>query len=74
MAQHYSSKQSRMTDGNQGKNLGRSGLLTSREDSGTLERRQGHNKGLGRRRWLSGCCEGSSGEHGQREPERERVS
>jgi hypothetical protein len=54
MAQHYSGEQSRMTEGTQGKNMGRSGLLTSREDSGTLERWQGHDKGLDRRRRLSG--------------------
>jgi hypothetical protein len=36
VAQHYSDEQSRMTEGKQGKNRGRSGLLTSREDSGPL--------------------------------------
>jgi hypothetical protein len=39
VAQHYSGEQSHMTEGKQGENRGRSGLLTSREDSGTLERR-----------------------------------
>jgi hypothetical protein len=53
-AQHYSGEQSRMTEGNQGKNRGGAGLLTSREDSGTLEQRQGHDEGLGRRQRLSG--------------------
>jgi hypothetical protein len=54
VAQHYSGEQSHMTEGNQGKNRGGAGLLISREDSGTLERRQGHDKGLGQRRRLSG--------------------
>ena len=56
VAQHYSGEQSRMTEGNQGKNRGGVGLLTSREDSGTLEREQGHDEGLGRRRRFSGCA------------------
>jgi hypothetical protein len=58
VAQHCSDEQSRMTGGKQGKNRGRSGLLTSREDSGTLERRQGHDEGLVRRwRLLGGVRE-----------------
>jgi hypothetical protein len=56
VAQHYSSEQLRMIEDNQGKNRGGSGLFTSREDFGTLERRQGHGKGLGRWRRLSGCA------------------
>jgi hypothetical protein len=56
VAQHYSGEQLCMTEGNQGKNRGMARLLTLREDSGTLERRQGHDKGLGQRRRLSGCA------------------
>jgi hypothetical protein len=56
VAQHYSDEQSRMTEGKQWKNRGGSGLLTSREDSGTLEWQQGHGKVFGQRRWLSGCA------------------
>jgi hypothetical protein len=56
VAQHYSGEQSRMTEGNQGGNRGGARLLTSREDSGTLEWRQGHDKGLGHRWRLSGCA------------------
>jgi hypothetical protein len=52
VAQHYSGEQSRMTEGNQGKNRDGAELLTLREDSGTFERRQGHGKGLGRWRRL----------------------
>jgi hypothetical protein len=48
VAQHYSGEQSFKTEGKQGKNRGGSGLLTSTEDSGTLERWQVHGKGLGR--------------------------
>jgi hypothetical protein len=56
VAQHYSGEQSHMTEGNQGENRGGVGLLTSREDSGTLERWQGHDKGLGQRQCLFGCA------------------
>jgi hypothetical protein len=38
MAQHYSDEQLCMTEGNQGEKRSGAGLLTLREDSGTLER------------------------------------
>jgi hypothetical protein len=37
-------------------NWGQERLVTLTRDYGTLERRHGHNKGLGRRRRLSGCA------------------
>jgi hypothetical protein len=55
VTQSYSGEQSRITEGRQGENKGRIGLVTSREGSRTLERGRGHYKSLGRRRWSSGC-------------------
>jgi hypothetical protein len=49
-AQLYSGEQSRTNKGRQGENRGRVRLVTSREGSGTLERRPRHERVLGQRR------------------------
>jgi hypothetical protein len=52
----HSGEQSRQAENRERINLGRERLVTLRRDSGTLERRQGHGEGLGRRRRCSGCA------------------
>jgi hypothetical protein len=52
-AEPCSDEQLRTHEGSKGEIRGTGRLVTSREDSGTLERWQGHDKASGRRRWHS---------------------
>jgi hypothetical protein len=50
----HSSVESHATDSGEGEIIGRGRLVTSREVSGTFERRQRHDEGSCRRRWRCG--------------------
>jgi hypothetical protein len=56
----HSGDQSRTIESRERGTSGRGRLVTSREDSGTLEWLQRHDEGSGRRRRCYGCAEGGS--------------
>jgi hypothetical protein len=53
--QLYSCERLRGQQGSKWEIKGMGGLVTSRDGSGALEQRRGHNEGPGRRQWRLGC-------------------